>query len=55
MRLEILHVPDCPGAAALKARLAPLAERHPDVEVIWQVVTTEDQARARGMAGSQHC
>jgi hypothetical protein len=52
MRLEILDVPDCPGAAALKARLAPLAERHPDIEVIWQVVTTEDQARAWGMAGS---
>lgn len=45
-------MPDCPGAAALKVRMAPLAERHPDVEVIWQVVTTEDQARAWGMAGS---
>jgi hypothetical protein len=52
MRLEILHVPDCPGAEALKARLAPLLHRQPNIEVSWQVVTTESQARARGMAGS---
>lgn len=29
MRLEILHVPDCPGAAALEDRLAKVLADYP--------------------------
>lgn len=46
MRLEILHGSACPGAEVLRGRLALFLERHPGVKLIWQVVTTEDQARA---------
>jgi hypothetical protein len=52
MRLQILHVPDCPGAHALDSRLAPLLAARPDIQVIRQVVTTEDDARRLGMTGS---
>ena len=52
MRLLILHVPQCPGAEALESRLAPLLAARPDIQVVWQVVTTEDEARRLGMTGS---
>ena len=52
MRLLILHVPECPGAEALESRLAPLLEARPDIRVVRQVVTTEDEARRLGMTGS---
>jgi hypothetical protein len=52
MRVLVLHVPDCPGAAMLAARLAPLLADRPDIEVGWQVVTTEDDARRLRMTGS---
>lgn len=52
VRLQILHVPECPGAEALDSRLAPLLAARPDIQVIRQVVTTEDAARLLGMTGS---
>ena len=52
MRLLVLHVPECPGAEALETRLAPLLAARPDIQVEWQVVTTEDEARRLGMTGS---
>ena len=52
MRLQILHVPDCPGAEALNGVLAPLLAARPDIQVTRQVVTTEGEAGRLGMAGS---
>ncbi len=52
MRLQILHVQDCPGAEALNSRLAPLLAIRPDIHVTRQVVMTEDDARRLGMTGS---
>ncbi len=52
VRLQILHVPECPGAEALDSRLAPLLAVRPDIQVIRRVVTTEDDARRLGMTGS---
>jgi len=52
VRLLILHVPECPGAEALESRLAPLLAVRPDIQVVRQVVTTEDEARRLGMTGS---
>ena len=52
MRLEILHVPDCPGAALLDTRLAPLLAAHPGVEVTRQVVVDQADAERAGMTGS---
>jgi hypothetical protein len=52
VRLQVLHVPDCPGAAALDGRLAPLLAARPDIQAVWQAVTTEEDARRLGMTGS---
>ncbi len=52
MRLQVLHVPDCPGAEALDSLLGPLLAARPDIEVTRQVVTTEDEAERLGMTGS---
>ena len=52
MRLRILHVPECPGAESLDRRLGPLLEARPDIEVIRQIVTTDEEARRLGMTGS---
>jgi len=52
VRLQILHVPQCPGAQVLDGRLAPLLAARPDIQVIRQVVTTEGDARRLGMTGS---
>ena len=52
MRLEILHVPDCPGAQALDSVLRPLLTAWPDIKVTRRVVTTEDEAGRFGMTGS---
>jgi protein-disulfide isomerase len=52
MRLQILHVPDCPGAEALDSRLGPLLAIRPDIQATRQVVTTQDNARRLGMTGS---
>ena len=52
MTFEILQVPDCPGAAALEARLAGLLEAHPGLRVIRRIVTTQADAERLGMTGS---
>jgi hypothetical protein len=52
MRLQILHVPECPGAQALDILLGPLLAARTDIQVTRQVVTTEDEARQLGMTGS---
>src|SRR5450432_4648172 len=52
MKLQILQVPDCPGAAILAARLAELASGRPGVNITRQVVTTQEDAERLGMTGS---
>ena len=52
MRLLLLRVPDCPNAAVLESRLVPILASRPDIQVTREVVTTDDQARRLGMAGS---
>jgi hypothetical protein len=52
MKLQILHVPGCPGAEVLEGRLSQLLTARPDIEVMRQVVRTEDDARRFGMTGS---
>jgi hypothetical protein len=52
VRLQILHMPGCPGAEALASRLAPLLAARPHLKAVWQAVTTEDDARRHGMTGS---
>ena len=52
MKVQILHVPECPGTEVLDRRLTPLLADRPDIQVVWQVVTTEDESRRLGMTGS---
>jgi hypothetical protein len=50
--LEIVHVPDCPGADLLTARLDELLAGRPGSRVIRRVVTGEADAERLGMTGS---
>lgn len=53
MRLRILHVPDCPNVAVLEERLDDLlGDGRLDIQVVREVVDSEDAAAAAGMAGS---
>ena len=52
MRLHVLHVPGCPGAQALRSLLGQLLAARTDIHVVWQVVTTEDEAGRLGMTCS---
>jgi hypothetical protein len=56
MTLEILHVPGCPGADLLEARLAgllaDLPAARPGLRVIRRVVTSQADAERLGMTGS---
>jgi len=52
MRLQILHVPDCPGAELLVTRLSPLLAVHPGVELTRQVLVDQADAERAGMTGS---
>jgi hypothetical protein len=52
MRLQILHVPDCPNTPVLTARLDGLLAGRSDVVVEHQVIRDEREAVARGMTGS---
>jgi hypothetical protein len=52
MRLQILHVPDCPNTGVLIARLDGLLTGRGDVVVQQEVIRDEREAAARGMTGS---
>ena len=53
MRLQVLHVPGCPGAAELTARVGRLlADRASHATVEQQVVWDLEQAAALRMSGS---
>jgi hypothetical protein len=52
MRLQIVQLPGCPGAAVLETRLAPLLADRPDIVLTRQVVTTQADAERLGMTGS---
>lgn len=53
MRIRILHVSDCPNVAVLEQRLEDvLGDGQLDVQVVREVVDSEDAAAAAGMAGS---
>jgi hypothetical protein len=52
MRLEILHVPDCPGTPVLEQRLAGLLPRYPGAQVTRRVIASAGEAREAGMTGS---
>jgi len=53
VRIRILHVSDCPYVAVLRQRLDDLLTDGPlDVQVVSEVVDSEDAAAAAGMAGS---
>ena len=52
MRLQILHVPGCPGAELLESRLAPLLAAHPRIELTRQVLVDQADAERAGMTGS---
>jgi hypothetical protein len=52
VRLQILHVPDCPGAQALDSLLRPLLATRPGIQVTRQIVRTQEEAERLGMSGS---
>lgn len=52
MRLQILHVSDCPNVPPLEARLAEAIGGRSDVEITRQEIGTLEEAAAAGMTGS---
>jgi len=52
MKLVILQVPDCPHAAVLETRLAPLLAARADIVLTRHLVTGQADAERLGMAGS---
>jgi hypothetical protein len=52
MKLVILQVPDCPNAAVLEARLAPLLAGRCDIVLTRHLVTGQADAERLGMTGS---
>jgi hypothetical protein len=52
MRLQVLHVPDCPNTGVLTARLDGLLTGRDDVVVEHEVIRDEREAAARCMTGS---
>jgi hypothetical protein len=52
MKLQVLHVPDCPNTAVLDARLAETLAGRSDVVIEHHVVRDQAEATARGMTGS---
>lgn len=52
MKLVILQVPDCPNAAVLETRLAPLLAGRSDIVLTRHLVTGQADAERLGMAGS---
>ena len=52
MRLEVLHVPDCPNRAVLDLRLHETLADRPDVAIEYHVVRDQADAAQHGMTGS---
>lgn len=52
MKLEVLHVPDCPNTAVLTERLDQLIVERSDVVLEQRVIRDQTEAAARGMIGS---
>ena len=52
MKLVILQVPDCPNAAVLETRLAPLLAARSDIVLARHLVTSQADAERLGMTGS---
>ena len=52
MKLQVLHVSDCPNSAVLTGRLAELLDARGDVMVEHRVIRDEAEAAASGMTGS---
>ena len=52
MKLVILQVPDCPNAAVLETRLAPLLAARSDIVLTRHLVTSQADAERLGMTGS---
>lgn len=52
MKIEILHVPDCPNSGVLTDRLATLIADRGDVVVTQRVIRDHAEAATHGMSGS---
>lgn len=53
MRIDLLHVPDCPNLAEARRNLdTALADAGVDADVRQRVVTSPEEATAMGMNGS---
>lgn len=52
MKLEVLHVPDCPNTAVLAERLDQLSVERGDVMIEQRMINDQNEAAARGMTGS---
>lgn len=52
MKLEILHVADCPNVAVLQDRLAVVTAGRPDVDMFLRLVEDPEVAAQLGMRGS---
>ena len=52
MRLQILHVPDCPNTAVLRSRLEQVVAGRDDIAIDERTVRDEDEAAALGLTGS---
>ncbi len=52
MRLEILHVPECPNVALLEARLSQVLAGQDGIAVTHRELGTIEEAAAAGMTGS---
>jgi hypothetical protein len=52
VKLEVLHIPECPSIAVLTRRLDELIGRRADVVVEFRVIRDEDEALTHRMTGS---
>lgn len=52
MKVEVLHVADCPNTAVITERLATLIAGRRDVTIVHRVIHDEAEAVALGMTGS---
>lgn len=52
MRIQLLHVPDCPSVTPLLTLLDQLVGERPNVRVVPETIADEARAAALGMTGS---